>query len=60
MDRTVGDVREELKKDTAQGRIPTGMNKWDILDYKIMESVTPIQSFHCSFFEQYLNEYHIG
>lgn len=25
-----------------------------------MESVTPIQSFHCSFFEQYLNEYHIG
>jgi len=39
VDRTVGDIREELKKDTAQGKIPTGMNKWDILDYKIMESV---------------------
>ncbi|HMK54757.1 MAG TPA: AAA family ATPase [Methanobacteriaceae archaeon] len=45
VDRTVGDVREELKRDTAQGRIPTGMNKWDILDYKIMESVSETSKF---------------
>ncbi len=45
MDRTVGDVREELKKDTTQGRIPPGMNKWDILDYKIMESVIETPQF---------------
>lgn len=45
VDRTVGDVREELKKDTAQGRIPPGMNKWDILDYKIMESVIETPKF---------------
>ncbi|MBI4813055.1 MAG: AAA family ATPase, partial [Methanobacterium sp.] len=37
--KTVGDVREELKEDTAKGRIPTGMNKWDILDYRVMESI---------------------
>ncbi|MEG3224141.1 MAG: ATP-binding protein [Methanobacteriales archaeon Met13] len=45
VDRTVGDVREELKKDTTQGRIPPGMNKWDILDYKIMESVIETPQF---------------
>jgi CO dehydrogenase maturation factor len=45
VDRTVGDIREELKKDTAQGKIPTGMNKWDILDYKIMESVIETPNF---------------
>jgi CO dehydrogenase maturation factor len=39
VEKTVGDVREELKKDTTQGNIPKGMNKWDILDYKIMESI---------------------
>mgnify|MGYP001137896680 FL=1 len=43
--KTVGDVREELKEDTAKGRIPTGMNKWDILDYKIMESIIETPSF---------------
>lgn len=44
MSKNSGDVREELKEDTAKGRIPVGMNKWDILDYKIMESIieTPI------------------
>jgi CO dehydrogenase maturation factor len=43
--KTVGDVREELKEDTAKGRIPTGMNKWDILDYKIMESIIETPKF---------------
>ena len=44
-ERTVGDVREELKKDTAAGNIPQGANKWDILDYKIMESVIETPDF---------------
>lgn len=43
--KTVGDVREELKKDTASGNIPSGANKWDILDYKIMESVVETPEF---------------
>ncbi|CDG65654.1 MAG: dehydrogenase maturation factor [Methanobacterium sp.] len=43
--KTVGDVREELKEDTAKGRIPVGMNKWDILDYKIMESIIETPNF---------------
>ncbi|MDD3753854.1 MAG: AAA family ATPase [Methanobacterium sp.] len=43
--KTVGDVREELKEDTAKGRIPAGMNKWDILDYKIMESIIETPNF---------------
>jgi len=43
--KTVGDVREELKEDTANGRIPTVMNKWDILDYKIMESIIETPKF---------------
>lgn len=45
VNRTVGDVREELKKDTAAGKIPSGANKWDILDYKIMESVMETPEF---------------
>lgn len=45
VERTVGDVREELKKDTAAGNIPSGANKWDILDYKIMESVMETPEF---------------
>lgn len=43
--KTVGDVREDLKEDTAKGRIPAGMNKWDILDYKIMESIIETPDF---------------
>jgi CO dehydrogenase maturation factor len=43
--KTVGDVREELKLDTAKGNIPKDMNKWDILDYKIMESVVETPEF---------------
>jgi len=43
--KTVGDVREELKIDTAKGNIPRDMNKWDILDYKIMESVVETPKF---------------
>lgn len=43
--KTVGDVREELKKDTASGNIPSGANKWDILDYKIMKSVVETPEF---------------
>lgn len=43
--KTVGDVREELKIDTAQGNIPKEMNKWDILDYKIMEAVIETPEF---------------
>ncbi len=45
VDKTVGDVREDLKKDINNGNIPTGMNKWDILDYKIMESIIETQEF---------------
>ena len=45
VERTVGDVREELKKDTAAGNIPSSSNKWDILDYKIMESVIETPEF---------------
>ncbi|MGF7119353.1 AAA family ATPase [Methanobacterium oryzae] len=45
VERTVGDVREELKRDTAAGNIPSGANKWDILDYKIMESVIETPEF---------------
>lgn len=44
-ERTVGDVREELKKDTREGNIPTDANKWDILDYKIMESIIETSEF---------------
>jgi CO dehydrogenase maturation factor len=44
-DRTVGDIREELKKDTAEGNLPTEANKWDILDYKIMESIIETPEF---------------
>lgn len=43
--KTVGDVREELKIDTAQGNIPKEMNKWDVLDYKIMEAVVETPQF---------------
>lgn len=45
VDKTVGDVREDLKKDINSGNIPTGMNKWDILDYKIMGSIIETQDF---------------
>jgi CO dehydrogenase maturation factor len=45
VDRTVGDIREELKKDTAEGNLPTDANKWDILDYKIMESIIETPNF---------------
>ncbi len=45
VEKTVGDIREQLKKDTASGKIPAGMNKWDILDYKIMESVVESPEF---------------
>lgn len=43
--KTVGDVREELKVDTAKGKIPKEMNKWDILDYKIMDAVIETPKF---------------
>lgn len=45
VEKTVGDVREELKQDTAARKIPTDVNKWDILDYKIMESVVETPKF---------------
>lgn len=45
VDKSVGDVREDLKKDVSQGNIPKGMNKWDILDYKIMESIVETPDF---------------
>lgn len=45
VERTVGDIREELKKDTAAGNIPQNANKWDILDYKIMESIIETPEF---------------
>lgn len=45
IDKTVGDVREELKKDVNERNIPQGMNKWDILDYKLMESIIETPEF---------------
>lgn len=42
---TVGEVREQLKRDTAAGRLPPSANKWDILDYRIMESITETDDF---------------
>ncbi len=45
VEKTVGDIREELKQDTQTGKIPAEMNKWDILDYKIMESVVETPEF---------------
>jgi len=45
VNKTVGDVREELKKDINNRNIPTGVNKWDILDYKIMESIVETPNF---------------
>ncbi|MEA4956841.1 MAG: AAA family ATPase [Methanobrevibacter sp.] len=45
VDKSVGDVREDLKKDINKGNIPSGMNKWDILDYKIMESIVETPDF---------------
>ncbi|AAB86183.1 nitrogenase reductase related protein [Methanothermobacter thermautotrophicus str. Delta H] len=42
---TVGDVREQLKRDTAAGRIPPSANKWDMLDYRIMASITETRDF---------------
>ncbi len=43
--QTVGDVREKLKKDIAEDNIPPNANKWDILDYKIMESIVETPEF---------------
>jgi CO dehydrogenase maturation factor len=45
VNKSVGDVREDLKKDVNEGNIPKGMNKWDILDYKIMESIVETPDF---------------
>jgi CO dehydrogenase maturation factor len=45
VDKTIGDVREDLKKDINNGNISPGTNKWDILDYKIMESIVETQNF---------------
>lgn len=45
VDKSVGDVREDLKKDVNNGKITPGMNKWDILDYKIMESIVETPDF---------------
>jgi len=45
VNKSVGDVREDLKRDVNHGNIPEGMNKWDILDYKIMESIVETHDF---------------
>jgi len=45
VDKSVGDIREDLKKDVTEGNIPRDMNKWDILDYKIMESIVETPDF---------------
>lgn len=45
VDKSVGDVREDLKKDVNNGNIAPGMTKWDILDYKIMESIVETPEF---------------
>ncbi|MBM4241512.1 MAG: ATP-binding protein [Euryarchaeota archaeon] len=44
-EKTVGDVREELKRETGKGEIPYEMGKWDVLEYKIMEAVVETSKF---------------
>lgn len=45
VDKTIGDVREELKQDINKGNLAPETNKWDILDYKIMESIVENKDF---------------
>jgi CO dehydrogenase maturation factor len=44
-EKSVGDVRENLKKDIGKGNISPGTNKWDILDYNIMSSIVETNDF---------------
>ncbi|KZX10395.1 ATP-binding protein [Methanobrevibacter filiformis] len=45
VEKSVGDVRENLKKDINTGNISVGTNKWDILDYNIMTSIVETKEF---------------
>jgi len=42
---TVGNIREQLKKDIAAGKIPDSVDKWSILEYRILESVIETKDF---------------
>jgi len=42
--KTVGDVREELKKEAKSNTSPE-MDKWNMLDYKVMESIIETPEF---------------
>lgn len=45
VNKTVGDVREELKIESGKGEISPEIGKWDILEYKIMEAVVETPKF---------------
>ncbi|MBA2868594.1 AAA family ATPase [Methanococcus maripaludis] len=43
--KTVGDAREELKKEVRSGNTSPEMDMWNSLDYKIMESIMETPEF---------------
>ena len=43
--KTVGDAREELKKEVKSGNASPEMDMWNSLDYKIMESIIETPEF---------------
>lgn len=43
--KTVGDAREELKKEVKSGNTSPQMDVWNTLDYKIMESIIETPEF---------------
>ncbi|MBB6066727.1 AAA family ATPase [Methanococcus maripaludis] len=43
--KTVGDAREELKKEVRSGNTSPEMDMWNSLDYKIMESIIETPEF---------------
>jgi len=43
--KTVGDAREELKKEVKSGNTSPEMDMWNSLDYKIMESIIETPEF---------------
>lgn len=45
VERTVGNIREELKQSIKDDDITPGMDKWNLLEYKIMESIVETPKF---------------
>ncbi len=45
VERTVGDIREELKQSIKDEDITPGMDKWSLLEYKIIRSIVETPKF---------------